>query len=697
MNGIKISYGNQTKRISETITTYDNLLEIVKKLYSLEQSSLINENTNHIHLYYIDKDQEKIEVASQEDFSEVIKYHQHTREKTVMKLELVINYLKDSIFIDQMLDEVKMSESFAVIDKREIQNNGEKRNEKYSLHDTKLGEGDFDLQASAISGELEKSINEIKEDQAEISNPEKGVLINTFCVVESKSTETEKVLTAEVAENTNVLEQKDGFSQCEVNYVGDDLNEDDKSCEAIKKEQVSKLHVKEDINEKSEEIMHIDPGNSNIKVANLQMDDLLVSKIDHLISSRLSLLESNFKKMLEENNMQSKYSIPDRNQNQNQYQTQNNELIDKNQTSEKIEKKAALENLQLTSLENINIINIEQNKIPHIEIDNVKSELEIKSQAKPEPELRLEKEKSEIFLSLSHSPMNNNQNFDNSYHFNDYCSICKFQILKNKYVCLICDDFTLCSQCESNHLDHPLMKVNIKNIAVTSKEELEIFFKQQRREKKCLPKKAGFFNKISKMFKNPHFILHIHPTSSTIFAMPRESKLTYTFQLENRSNKKTEEIVIYPKNNKNFQVAPVIINSLEINEQKEIELVLLSPNDIGTYEFEITGKINDKIVILNSLKLQVIVTNLDDTDEANANIMFGQFEDIMKLPKEKRITLYNLINGQVVKKDFKDVLTIMKKHDYEIDEALNDLMDDYEPNEYGKKNRIYNFSDILYQ
>jgi hypothetical protein len=689
MNGIKISYGNQTKRISETIANYENLLKVVKKLFSVDQSSLINDNSNHIHLYYIDKDQEKIEVASQEDFIEVIKYHQQSRENAVMKLELVINYLKDSNFIDQMLDDVKMSESFAMIDKRDINNNGSNTNDKFLLRDTKLGDVEFDLQASAVSGEVNKSIKEdIKEEPIEISNQEKGVQIETFCVVESKSTETEKVQTAEVAENTPKLEKIDGFSQCEV-------DDDFEICAEKKEDQKIKLSDAEKVREdKLDQDMNININDSNINVTDSQMDDLLVSKIDHLIASRLSLLESNFKKMLEENHMHSKSIY------QNQLQNEYIKVIIQNQNEDfaklsDIDKKTNTKNLEFSNLENINIINQEQKKIPRIEIDEVKSEFEIKSQGKPEPQIMIEKEKSEIFSSLSNSPKNNLKNSNQIFHFNEYCSVCKYQILKNKYVCLICENFSLCSHCESNHLDHPLMKVNVNNKAITTKEELEKYFKQQRRVNKNIQKKGGFFNKIGKMFKHPDYDLHIQPKSSTIFAMPKDSILTYTFQLENRSNKKiTEEIVIYPKNNKNFQVTPVILNSMDNNEHKEIELTLTSPKELGSYEFEITAKINDKKLILNPFKLQVIVTNPDDIDEANANLMFGQFEEIMQLPKEKRITLYNLINGQVVKKDFKDVLTIMRKHDFEIDEALNDLMD--EDVVYGEKNRNYNFTDIQY-
>ena len=671
MNGIKVYYGNQTKRISENVIgTYENLLKIVKKIFNLDQNS---EESNNIHLYYIDKDLEKIQVASEEDFSEVCKYHKQTRENAVMKIELTVKLFKSSVFIDQMLDDVKMSESFAVVDKRELASN--QNEQKNSLFNTNLGNTQIDMQISAVSNECE-DLEIIKKEQVVLNN-EIGIQIENLLVVESKSTETEKVITAEVAENTNILEHKDGYSQCDV-----DVKE--KSCpisvdvEGIKIEQKSEKLAKDNnefiiINNNSDNVVDEKPDNSKL------IDEVLVSKIDQLISNRLSLLENNFKKMFEENQMQSRlyqqslnYEVPS---------TSNHEI------KEISEKKNATTDLILTNLENINIL--ENKKVQTIEIDQVKPKIEIKSQQKPLIEV-----KDEVFSSISE--IKDHLGKEN-YHFNEYCSICRFQILKNKYVCLLCDNFNLCSHCESQHLEHPLMKININNRTIINKEEIERFFKNQRREKKLKENKGGILKNLGKMFKHPENVIKIYPKNPTIFAMSKNSKQNFSLKIENSTNSKiSEEIVIYPNNNKNFKVSTVVIDRMEPKEIRHIELTMNSPDKDGSYEFEISAKFMNNKVMLSPLKLIIMVTNPEDVDEANANIMFSNYEEVMKLPKEKRIALYNIVTGEFVRKDFKDILIIMRKHNFEIENALNEMMDDKSSFEDRNSNHCYNYSDLQY-
>ena len=684
MRGIKISFANQTKRISENIDTYDYLVQIIQKLFSFDKSSHLNDTPKKFNLIYIDKEHEEIQVASQEDYLAVCNYHVQNLQTAVMKLHLTVNYMKDSAFIDQMLDDVKMSESFAVLDKPEIYPVNSlpvNQDELKSNNNAKLINTDFDLKASAISKCLEKSEKEqVTNLYLPTGSHEKGVQMEIFFNFESKFTETEKIMTADVAENTPALEKQDGYAQYDLveencKQVKDLENKNIQVSTNINEEDYININYEKEknINEKRTHKIYESANSQNILLSDknfsIESDNLLFSRIEMMFASRLSQMESNIKIFLEPNQMSSKHYQHSEKFNHEDFSNEQKKFEIKEFENLKIHKdKTILSKV----LPNPKLIEGDESKKQTItKVSNL-----------------IEDNGPTFFSLLEHKQ--NSVNNDENYHFSDYCSNCKYQILKNKYVCLVCNDFLLCSQCENLHLDHPLMKVNIKNKTITTKNELENFLRKQRKGSKEV-KKKNFFKNFSKIFKQNECVINLQSKSSTIFAMGKGSKLDYTLAITSNT-KLSEEVVVYAVNNKNFNVSPVCLNGLDSDETREFNIVLSAPIELGAFIFDICLTVKNKKIIFSPFKLEVIVVETDDVDESNANFMFFQYEEIIKLPKDKKVTLYNLIISQIVKKDFKDVLTILRKHKFDVDAALTDLIEDENP-----KVPIQNYSKRYYE
>lgn len=577
MKGIKVTYGNQTKRISEEVKDYESLIGIVNKLFSLT-----NDSTIAIKLCYVDGD-EKIEVASNQDYQGVKNYHSSNKGTAVMKIEVYQECLKESLNVDEMLNNMNLSESFAMIDKRDAM----------SIYKP------VDLENIQKIDENEEWKNSSMAKSVAVSSEDKATQDNIGIPAESKSTETNKIEFYETGANTNLIEKKEEFTQMENKSLKDNSSDTEK---VNTKEEYVQAKENPEITEKNQKTTE---ESKLYQDSYIITDELIVSKLDDILSLKMNEVENNLKKIAE------------------------------NQLKEE--------------------------KIENIQIDSNNIACQIKDN-------ELIKEISNPNLAYQSLYL---QGSGTNYHFNEYCSLCKFQILKNKYICILCNDYTLCSQCESKHLFHPLLKVNVDCKTLTSKQELVSHF-QNLKEK---TKGKGLLQNIFKMVKpcNSYYASLRPSIRPTVFAMAAGEKLEYELIISNEGRCEIEEeINLVPINNKNLNVSPRILEKLG-KESKKVNIVIEAPCEKGYYEFEIHALMKKQNLTCEPLKFELTVTQEQEVEETNAKILLGSYNEVMKLEKQQMLGIYRILSENVFERNLDDSIRILKKHNYDISSAWEEL------------------------
>jgi hypothetical protein len=324
-------------------------------------------------------------------------------------------------------------------------------------------------------------------------------------------------------------------------------------------------------------------------------------------------------------------------------------------------------------LDDQNNENDSEDKKNEINIQN-HSELNLNMNSKSDADLIKDTSNTQID---AHYPSLYNPNISSGNYFqDDYCSICKFQILKNKYLCVLCENFKLCSRCESSHNQHPLIKINIDCHTFTTKEEIVQHMSELAKREE---KKKSVISSIKSMFKPSPPYVNLYPCEdSTIFAMAAGSKKEFLIQVHNFCNKAIqEEIAIIPMNNKTFGIKTKIIEKLNVDEVKNVTLIFESPLEEGEYDFEIHSKLKNNKIIYEPIRFQVTVTKPQEVDEANANLLFAQYDEIMKMPKENRLGIY-IFWKDCCKREFNDFIRILSKYKYVINDAFDELISESE-------------------
>jgi hypothetical protein len=397
------------------------------------------------------------------------------------------------------------------------------------------------------------------------------------------------------------------------------------------------------------------------KVSNfskLENQEYLISKIDEIVLSRMKVMEENFKRLLDYQNSKTfATDVKAHGFNDNLQFIKNNDIS--------LERKIKAEN----------------------EIQNIQHGLEIKSLNKDEiaynPLTRIDK----VYRSLAEKDLENED-----YHVNEFCSACKFQILKNKFICVMCENFILCSHCEEGHLQHPLLKVNVINNRITTKEELIQYCVDLHNKTN---KNQGFIqknlNKIINLSPSKQYIKLDTKGSSLCFDMNADSKLNYPINLENITNENLEETIILSAiNNKTFKVNSKIVENIESRSIKAIEILLSSPNEYGTYEFEITAHSKNKGCLSNNLKFIISVVPSNKYEEADENLMFAEWDELFQLPKEDKIYLSRAINQGVIPKDLTNLANAVRRNKNDIMAAIDDLTAQSQPQKQYRGECYYN-------
>lgn len=259
--------------------------------------------------------------------------------------------------------------------------------------------------------------------------------------------------------------------------------------------------------------------------------------------------------------------------------------------------------------------------------------------------------------------------------FDDICSICSKKIYYEKYLCIVCKDCIICSNCELNHL-HPMIKW--KNNQLPTLNSIFLFLSNN--------------NKSIKV-----------NTSSGIFG---SNKPKYEFRLESQLN----EYTMKPKEKKILPINIINLNKISV-DCKKLKLILFSSNikDLIIYSKEIDNKIKigetlktsisvesssfckiynfsiglfspeDVDIISNtlSIKLRVFV----DYEEEELNSKFKNYPEIVKENKIIKKNLKKIMDNDKIKQDPLTILKILKQNNGNVHVTVKNLISKNNVNE----------------
>ena len=157
--------------------------------------------------------------------------------------------------------------------------------------------------------------------------------------------------------------------------------------------------------------------------------------------------------------------------------------------------------------------------------------------------------------------------------FDDICSICSSNIYTEKYLCLICKECILCTNCELNHL-HPVIKW--KNNQLSNLNKIYLFMSNYNKE----------------------IIDYRNKNKGGIFG---SNKPKYYFRLESNEL----EYSMKPNQNSNISITIYNLNNTDVDCQ-QLKLVLLGRNikDLIVYNKEIKDKIMKGQGIQTSISIE---------------------------------------------------------------------------------------------
>jgi hypothetical protein len=261
----------------------------------------------------------------------------------------------------------------------------------------------------------------------------------------------------------------------------------------------------------------------------------------------------------------------------------------------------------------------------------------------------------------------------NEYFTDEFCSRCNYQIMSNKYICMLCEDYKLCSQCEKSHTEHPLLKININCKTITQKEDLvnNILSKNNSKEKK------GIIKTITNIFNSDSHLVHISANCSPLkFAMPLGEKLIYNILVQNAGKTSiSQPLIICANNNKNLIVKDnnKIVPALDVYENREIEFLFEAPSEAGVFYPVLTAYGGGKNLKVEPVSLEIHVVEKDLCEVRNAELYFSDYEEALDLPDDKKVLLYKIVDERITELAVPEIIAIMKRHSFDLLSALDEL------------------------
>jgi hypothetical protein len=280
-------------------------------------------------------------------------------------------------------------------------------------------------------------------------------------------------------------------------------------------------------------------------------------------------------------------------------------------------------------------------------------------------------------------------NIDKRQRFFIQCDNCLiYPVYDVKYICLICDDFHLCSECEKSH-NHPVIKFKTNEFATTDhlcqllvttntnydancKSFKEIFQRQQEFFSSFKSKIVNFgkykvrFETIEKEYTfrpNTHFYIP--------FILHNEGSCPFP----------NSEIVIYVKNCKDLFIKLLKFEKeLPSKENLHLQLEGITSKNCKDYRLELHIFNRDLCFEYSTviLKINVCDNPLNeenyDINKSGCSVNFSPEDNVSILPVEKKEILAKVFLEQLSDKDLKTICIILEKYNWQLSQsALDEL------------------------
>jgi hypothetical protein len=622
IKGIKMFYNNQMKRLNEGVKNFEELIMKASLLFKLETSQY------KFKFFYLDKEEEKIEITKEEDYQEVVKYHL-CESQNLMKILLEI----EKINVDEMLQKVELTQS---LNSETFPNVPQTVNEKVEF--IQLDE----KEEKVINVDPDKGKNE--DDNRNLLS--KSVLLPTNDVQRE---------IPKVQVNNDLNESKD-FSFVEIkseqnnSNISQAINEDD----LVKFNRVEEKVVDDVKSHKNEEIQ-VDTVKLTSNVATQKPEVLKDQGVLVNQEEKIKLEEENKSiRIVRSNDSNIEILNPLKNDNNTVIVNSFNEKDFLSRVDDIISKK--LNNLEEKFIQNFK----HNNANPSIQVEENKS---------------IEKDESNVRVNME----NNAPKLQKLDIFRQTCDICmKCPILGPKYYCILCSDLVICGECDGKH-NHPVIKFN--NELIQNKDQLmKMMYLAGNKEEGSLLHRliskienSSSMEKIQSLFKNSCYKAELTCDYRTGIIVKPGCNFILSLYLNNISQKHLPKgVKILPMNNKDLEIEPCVTDfELKPKYHIKLDIKCKAPAKNDSYKVKFIVYHNNISINSNTLIVDIVIGT---DDNAKYNEFFAEFTDIIRLPKEKKKILFDVINDELSKKNPEVIRRILEKYNWRVELALDELM-----------------------
>ena len=261
---------------------------------------------------------------------------------------------------------------------------------------------------------------------------------------------------------------------------------------------------------------------------------------------------------------------------------------------------------------------------------------------------------------------------DKEHNSNEYCMNCHNRIVNKKYQCVICDDITLCENCEFSHNEHPLIKFNLQSQYQSNmtRDEVIKYLKGVDDKEKRKPLLFSFLHNLFFKDKQTDFILKLYKKDHVnLFGVPLNSQYHFVLTLVNETNSDLNEpVYIIIKNNNGINISThEKIERIEALKFIDIPFTIEPIKECRTFNIEIHIHTKENNIYYEPLALEIQSVEEKDLEKTNADLLLKDYDDIVKINQEDKIQIYRLIqNG--CEKNAKEINKILGKYNLQVPE-----------------------------
>jgi len=287
----------------------------------------------------------------------------------------------------------------------------------------------------------------------------------------------------------------------------------------------------------------------------------------------------------------------------------------------------------------------------------------------------IEKDEKNIKLNME----NNAPKLQKLDIFRQTCDICmKCPILGPKYYCILCSDLVICGECDSKH-NHPVIKFN--NELIQNKDQLMrmMYLAGNKEEGSLLHRmiskieNSSSIEKIQSLFKNSCYKAELTCDYRNAIIVKPGCNFILSLILDNNSQKNFPKgVKILPMNNKDLEIEPCITDfELQAKHHLKVDIKCKAPVKNYTYKVKFIVYHNNVSINSNNLIIDIVVGS---DENAKYNEFFAEFPEIIRLPKEKKKIIFDVINDELSKKNPEVIRRILEKCSWRVELALDELM-----------------------